>query len=534
MSENLTKPTRIRFGISKKLLLSVVLLTVLICAISTISGYFQYQNTIRKLYNDNGYVTANIILDHIDHDKIAHYAQTWTEDEDYAEMAEYLKSVEKASGAAYIYIVTFSEDHTMRYIYDSSGLPIGDTDPVSSYFDEAWATYTKGTRTNSYMVRHSKKYGYLTSSMLPVKDSQGKVVAVLLVDVWMEMIMTTLHGYIVKMVLISLGILLIFSVLYWAFMRKKFISPLMRIRGNVTEFAKNETETTISLGDIKTKDEIQELADSICLMENDIIKYISNIQAITAEKERIGAELNVATQIQADMLPRIFPPFPDRTEFDIYATMTPAKEVGGDFYDFFLIDENHLGMVMADVSGKGVPAALFMVIAKTLIKNRAQMGGGPSEILQYVNEQLCQGNEAELFVTVWFAILDITTGKGMAANAGHEHPVIRRANGEYELVQYRHSPAIAIMDSIRFKEHEFEMHPGDSLFVYTDGVTEATNAKNELYGTERMLEALNNEPDAEPQELLQNVQNGINQFVGNAPQFDDITMMCLAYKGREE
>ena len=529
MTENVTKPTRIRFGISKKLLLSVILLTVLICAISTVSGYYQYQNTIRKLYNDNGYVTANIILDHIDHDKIAHYAQTWTEDEDYAGMAEYLKSVEKASGAAYIYIVTFSEDHTMRYIYDSSGLPIGDTDPVSSYFDEAWATYTKGTRTDSYMVRHSKKYGYLTSSMLPVKDSQGNVVAVLLVDVWMEMIMTTLHGYIVKMVLISLGILLIFSVLYWAFMRKKFISPLMRIRGNVTEFAKNETETTISLGDIKTKDEIQELADSICLMENDIIKYISNIQAITAEKERIGAELNVATQIQADMLPRIFPPFPDRTEFDIYATMTPAKEVGGDFYDFFLLDDNHLGMVMADVSGKGVPAALFMVIAKTLIKNRAQMGGGPSEILQYVNEQLCQGNEAELFVTVWFAILDITTGKGLAANAGHEHPVIRRADGKYELVQYRHSPAIAIMDNIRFKEHEFEMQPGDSLFVYTDGVTEATNAKNELYGTERMLGALNNNPDADPQELLQNVQNGINQFVGNAPQFDDITMMCLRY-----
>ena len=252
------------------------------------------------------------------------------------------------------------------------------------------------------------------------------------------------------------------------------------------------------------------------------------------EKERIGAELNVATQIQADMLPRIFPAFPDRKEFDIYATMTPAKEVGGDFYDFFLIDENHLGLVMADVSGKGVPAALFMVIAKTLIKNRAQMGGGPAEVLQYVNEQLCEGNDAELFVTVWFAILDLSTGKGLAANAGHEHPSIRRAGGDYELVVYRHTPAVATMEGIHFREHEFELRPGDSLFVYTDGVTEATDAHNELFGNERMLTALNENPDADPKTLLHTMRRHIDAFVGNAPKFDDITMLGLLYKGSEE
>ena len=180
MEDNPTKTKRIRFSISKKLLLSFVLLTVLICAVTTISGYFQYDNTIRKLYNDNGYVVANIILDHVDHDKIGLYAQTWTEDEDYAEMADYLKGVEKASGAAYIYIVTISPDHTMRYIYDSSGLSIGDTDPLSSYFDEAWAAYTQGVKPDNYMVRHSAKYGFLTSSMVPVTDSKGNIAAVLL------------------------------------------------------------------------------------------------------------------------------------------------------------------------------------------------------------------------------------------------------------------------------------------------------------------------------------------------------------------
>lgn len=161
---------------------------------------------------------------------------------------------------------------------------------------------------------------------------------------------------------------------------------------------------------------------------------------------------------------------------------------------------------MADVSGKGVPAALFMVIAKTLIKNRAQMGGKPAEVLQFVNEQLCEGNDAELFVTVWFAILEISTGKGIAANAGHEHPAIRRAGGEFELVIYRHSPAVATMKGMRFREYEFELHPGDNLFVYTDGVPEATDAHNELFGTERMLEALNEDPKAKPEELLYSVQ----------------------------
>ena len=234
------------------------------------------------------------------------------------------------------------------------------------------------------------------------------------------------------------------------------------------------------------------------------------------------------------MLPRIFPPFPDRHEFDLYATMDPAKEVGGDFYDFFLVDDDHVALVMADVSGKGVPAALFMVIAKTLIKNRAQMGDSPAEILKNVNEQLCEGNEAELFVTVWLAVIEISTGRGLAANAGHEHPVLRRAGGRYELVEYRHSPAVATMEGIRFREHSIELHPGDSLFVYTDGVPEASNAANELFGSERMLAALNRNPNANPSELLRTVRRDIDAFVGEAPQFDDITMLNIQYAGPEE
>ena len=261
-------------------------------------------------------------------------------------------------------------------------------------------------------------------------------------------------------------------------------------------------------------------------------KQNEEFEAQQMEHSRIETELNTASSIQTHMLPNLFPVFPERDEFDIYATMEPAKEVGGDFYDFFLIDEDHLGLVMADVSGKGVPAALFMVIAKTLIKNQAQMGEySPAKVLARVNEQLCEGNEAELFVTVWLAILEISTGKGRAANAGLEHPTLRRAGGKFELVEYRHSPAVATMEGIRFREHEFTLRPGDSLFVYTDGVAEATDAHNTLYGTERMLAALNEAPDAAPEEVLAAVKRSVDAFVGDAPQFDDITMLCLKYNG---
>ena len=256
-------------------------------------------------------------------------------------------------------------------------------------------------------------------------------------------------------------------------------------------------------------------------------------KAETEKTERLATELNLASDIQTNVLPNIFPVFPERKEFTLHASMTPAKEVGGDFYDFFFVDDDHIALVMADVSGKGIPAALFMMVARTLIKNRTMMGGTPSEILYDVNNQLCEGNVAGLFVTVWLGILEISTGKGMAANAGHEHPVLCRKGDEFALIEYRHSPAVAAMEGMRFREHEFELKPGDTIFVYTDGVAEATNSSNELFGTDRMLDALNKDADALPEQILENVMEGINDFVKGAEQFDDITMLSLKYFGAD-
>ena len=281
----------------------------------------------------------------------------------------------------------------------------------------------------------------------------------------------------------------------------------------------------------RTGDEIEVLAESFAKQSARTVLYIEQIQRVTAEKERIGAELDMASRIQGSQLPNLFPPFPDRKEFSLYASMDPAKEVGGDFYDFFMIDEDHMGFVIADVSGKGVPAALLMMVSRVLIKSGLQNGKSPAETLASVNNQLCESNDEEFFVTVWLAVLELSTGNGIAANAGHEHPVLRRAGGKYELQVYRHSLAVGVMKDVPFRQHEFHLNPGDSFFVYTDGVPEATDRNSELYGTGRMLEALNRDADAEPDQVLANLTADINRFVDGAEQFDDITMLGFRYRG---
>lgn len=304
----------------------------------------------------------------------------------------------------------------------------------------------------------------------------------------------------------------------------RVVQPLQILQKDVQMISEGNLEHRAK---IIQDDEIGELANAFNNMSASLQEYIKNLSSVMAEKERIGAELNVATQIQADMLPSIFPAFPEREEFDIYATMQPAKEVGGDFYDFFLIDEDHLAVVIADVSGKGVPAALFMVIAKTLLKNRAQMGDSPAKVLEVVNNQLCENNKAEMFVTVWFGVMQISTGKIVAANAGHEKPIIRKADGKFEIFKDKHGFVMGGMEGMKYKEYELEIEKGGCLFVYTDGVPEATSSDSELFGMERLVQVLNEEKDAPLPDILKSVKGSIDKFVKDAPQFDDITMLAL-------
>ena len=450
--------------------------------------------------------------------------------EQYIDYREEMETYRQKLGAKFAYVQSVEGKLAVNLLDPSEDLLyIGSSSPSADEFSAYQSNNSRIEPTVS-----TTEYGWLCSAYEPVLDSQGRAVALVGVDIDMNDVMRERHQFLISMLIYS-GVLLVLSIgLTVALMRKIATRPLSMLADAATGFVDSGKKITkqdvISLP-IRSRDEIGDLYREIRSMQTRMVEYMQNLTAVTAEKERIGAELNIATQIQADMLPRIFPPFPERREFDLYASMDPAKEVGGDFYDFFLVDDDHIALVMADVSGKGVPAALFMVIAKTLIKNRAQLGESPAEILNHVNVQLCEGNEAELFVTVWLAIIEISTGKGMAANAGHEHPALCRAGGKYELVEYRHSPAVATLDGLRFREHPFQLCPGDRLFVYTDGVPEATNAHNELFGTDRMLAALNRNTLSDPRDLLTTVRQDLDAFVGEAPQFDDITMLNFYYAG---
>ncbi len=335
----------------------------------------------------------------------------------------------------------------------------------------------------------------------------------------------------------SVLMLVIMFLLYSTFAAIVAAGRIVRPIEEMTRSIRRSSETgeLFEMRDIyRTNDEIQILAESFDDLSKKTRKYIEDITDITREKERIGTELELASKIQSDMLPNIFPPFPYRTDMNIFASMEPAKEVGGDFYDFFLLDEDHLGLVMADVSGKGVPAALFMMISKILVQNYALTGRSPREVLEAVNQQICKNNREEMFITVWLGILDLKTGRMTASNAGHEYPVLCRSGGKFELVRDKHGFVIGGMDGARYTNYEMELQKGSRLFVYTDGVPEATNAAGELFGTERMIAALNSRESGTPEEYLRTVRMAINDFVGDAPQFDDITMLCLEYIGPEK
>lgn len=448
-------------------------------------------------------------------------------------------------GIKYTYFIFPTEEPNMCYMIDAVReekvvdgktyirlADIVEEDPAK--YTRMWEAWHTGISPEGFDV-FDNEYGYSYAYYTPVYIN-GEKIGLVCSDLNIDAVnKTILNGVYVQF--IGAFLVLFFGMLAMVYIiKRKFLYRIISLEGSVEKYSDSKdvhVADEIRVNE-KGNDEIRSLSDQFADMIVELKDYMVNLQHVTAEKERIGAELNVATQIQADMLPRVFPAFPTRDEFDLYATMNPAKEVGGDFYDFFMVDDDHIALVMADVSGKGVPAALFMVIAKTLIKTRTQQGGLPGDILSEVNDTLCEGNDAELFVTVWLAIIEISTGKGWAANAGHEHPAIRRKDGDFELSIYKHSPAVATMEGIPFRQHEFELYPGDSLYVYTDGVAEATDANNELYGTDRMLNVLNRTKDEKPEEVLRAVRKDIDEFVGEAPQFDDITMLMFNYFGKVE
>ena len=314
------------------------------------------------------------------------------------------------------------------------------------------------------------------------------------------------------------------------------VKPLIRMRRSLNSYRKDkDTEKlTDGLSGITVRNEIGMLAEEFSAMAQEMEHYTEEVAELAGKQERVNTELRMASLIQEAVLPSAFPAFPDRTEFDLYALMDPAKAVGGDFYDFFLVDDTHLAILIADVSDKGVPAALFMMSSKNLINYRAKQGGTPGEILSEINNQICSSSVTEMFVTVWMGILDTATGRMVCTNAGHEFPILRGEDGVFRIYKDPHSFVVGGYENVRYKDYELELKPGDAIFVYTDGVPEANNSAEEFYGVERLEKALNEVALAPPKEILKSVRKDVEEFVQDAEQFDDLTMLCLVYKGNGE
>jgi len=449
--------------------------------------------------------------------------------EKYVNSTDLLSTLQKSEQVEYIYVQDLEEEGAM-YLLDPSEtiLSLGLFEKNAEGLDD-WTTNDRVPATVT-----KSEYGYLSTCAEPVYASDDKAYAVVGVDIDMNQVIKRRNSFAFIMVIESFVILLLMAFAGSFFIRKVVSDPLCSLARDASAFGANdEADLEGLVVDVPARrdDEILDLYKDIRKMQLGIIRYMKNLTAVTEEKERLSTELDIANRIQSSMLPSTFPAFPDRPEFDVFARMKPAKSVAGDFYDFFLIDDDHLGVVMADVSGKGIPASLFMMMSKIIINNIAQLGVSPHEVLQMANERICENNDANMFVTVWFGVITISTGHVIAANAGHEYPVVQNADGVYELLRDKHGLVLGGMEGIRYRDYEFDLSKGQILFLYTDGVPEATTAKNEQFGTDRMMEALNRKQTANPEELVNHMLSTVDDFYGGAEQFDDITMLAIRYIG---
>lgn len=529
---------------------------VVVGALLLVGSSFVDNRQYTKFYNDKALEIAKMVSDQIDGDFIKQlyneivseeYAKIENEAveteneqliidwlvkkdmyEEYEKINQMLHTIQTDMNIEYLYIQVIG-DNSCIYLFDpeSGYLSLGYEELLTDEFDKL-----KGNeRLEPTMSRTD--LGWLSSAGEPVVTSVGDNCAVVFVDINMTYIVRNTIRFIVLMIGLCIIIIFFAGTLVSKRIKKRISSPIERLTEATRRFGNGNDgydKNNIVELDIHTGDEIEELYNTTRFMQKSIIDYMENLTHVTAEKERIGAELNVATQIQSSMLPCIFPAFPDRNEIDIYATMTPAKEVGGDFYDFFMVDDRHLAIVMADVSGKGVPAALFMVIGKTLIKDHTLPGRNLGEVFTEVNNILCESNNNGMFITAFEGVLDLVTGEFRYVNAGHEQPFIYRKGGAYEAYKIRPGFVLAGMEDIKYKEQVIQLNVGDRIFQYTDGVTEATNKDNQLYGMNRLNNVLNHKcADCNPEHTLELVKADIDAFVGEADQFDDITMLCLEY-----
>ncbi len=523
---------------------AIVMLLILFGAIVSTIGFLSFTKAFKNEYDISTYHMADTATSFVRGDYIDDYL-AGEKVEDYKLTKMYLNNYCRTMSVSLVYVIKVdtSDYGSFVSVFNLVNNSVDDTAYTpwelgyqrqasnEEYMRKYEAIYKRESLFET-VYRYQKKDGvhpHITT-MVPVKNTAGDVTAILCIQRPIREMNDARRPYLRQIAVSAILLALAASGLAALYIRRNLVRPIQRASDEATRFAKENTKGE-PLGSISRYEVLERLAASIDTMETDMVSYIDNLTDVTAEKERIGAELSLASTIQENSIPNKFPAFPDRKEFDIFASMDPAREVGGDFYNFFLIDDDHLALIIGDVSGKGVPAALFMMVTNILISDRMHMGGMPADTLGVTNTNLCANNKAEMFVSVWLGVLEISTGKLIAANAGHEYPALKKPGGGFELLKDKHGFVVGGMDGLKYKEYELQLEPGTKLFVYTDGVPEATDSDNRLFGTERMLAALNKSPEASPEQILKNVRDDVDGFVKDAEQFDDLTMLCLEFKG---
>ena len=527
--------------------IGAIILLLVICGLLVSSiGMASFATAFKNEYATSTYHMADTATALINGDHLEDYLDG-LESEEYEKTRSNLDIYCKKMSVSLIYVILVDRSDYGRFV--SVFNSVDNSVDNSSYVP--WELGHKRDTTNDeyrerYRALYEKESCFETiyrthptdgqhphiTTLVPVTKSSGEVAAILCMQRPMSELEEARRPFVQKIAFSTILLSIIAVAFAAVFFKRQVVEPVKIASDEASRFARENTKGK-PIGKISKYEEIARLATSIDTMETDMVNYMEHLTTLTADKQRISTELSLATQIQATMMPHIYPAFPDRTEFDIYALMHPAKEVGGDFYDFFLIDEDHLCMVMADVSGKGIPAALFMMASKIILQSCAMLGQSAAEILTKTNEAICSNNKAGMFITVWLGILEISSGKLTAANAGHEYPVIKRADGAFEVMKDKHGLVIGALEGVRYREYELQFEPGMKLFLYTDGVPEASDAENRMFGLPRMLSALNADKDAGPEKLLNHVLDAMGDFVKDAEQFDDTTMLCLEYRGKE-
>ena len=534
-----------RKSITLKSIFAILCLLVVFAIIVSIAGNSAFGDAIRMQYAEDALHIAKAAAVDVDPDRIDSYFENGGQSEEYRMAWTRMDELCNAMDATFIYVIRpdLTDYNHISFVFstvnhDSEYSPyeVGYVrETTNDDYKRLYRNLYEGLSEEELLFleddHYSKAQHHLTA-LIALKGSDGATKGILCVQRQMSALALARMVFRINIIRVMSVLSVIVGIGHGLYLNRSLIRPIRKITAEASRFAEENKPAEKKLkAEIRNEDEIGVLAQSIDQMEEQVARYIENLTAITAERERIGTELDLAKRIQVAMIPHEFPPFPGRTEFDVYASMTSAKEVGGDFYDFFLIDEDHLCLLIADVSGKGIPGALFMMASKIILESCAMLGRSAAEILNKTNEAVCSKNQAEMFITVWLGILEISTGKLTAVNAGHEYPVVKTADGVFEIFKDKHGIVVGGMEDIQYKEYELQLEKGTKLFVYTDGVPEATDAQNRMFGSRRMLEALNEKPDATPQEVLESIHRAVDVFLDGAEQFDDMTMLCLEYHG---